>query len=265
MNKRKSLALAAALAILVVFLAFPGFFSPYGVNEINAGDRFSPPGSKHLFGTDHLGRDVFSRVLFGARYSLLCAVSAIIISFVSGLLIGLPAGYMGGFFGNSAMRLMDAINAFPGLLLALSLLAALKTGVASLVVSIAVLFIPFFTRVSRNGVVGEMPKGYVRTAQIQGVGTARLLFAHILPNLKTTLLSSFIIAFSNAMLAEASLSYLGIGIQPPMPSWGRMLSEAQPYVQNAPWCAIVPAVCIVGSVLALQAGGRILDGQLVGD
>jgi peptide/nickel transport system permease protein len=245
------------LCALVAGISLGGiFYLPYGINEMESGRRFLPPQGRHLLGTDNFGRDVFSRIITGGRYTLLVALLTVAGSALAGSVLGLVSGYSGGPWDELVMRLMDALSSFPGLLLALVMVALMGNGQFTLLIALLVLFVPSFTRIARSGTLQYKHRDFVRAAEIMGASPFRILFRHILPNLAPSLLSAAVLGLSNAILAEAAMSYLGLGIQPPLPSWGRMLSESQNFLFNAPWCALAPGMMIMLTVLAFHTLGE---------
>jgi peptide/nickel transport system permease protein len=247
----------AFLAVIVSALALVSFFyTPYDYNDMDSAARFMPPGPEHLFGTDNFGRDVFSRVMEGGKYTLLVALLTVAGSALAGSSIGLLSGYAEGAADEIVMRLMDALNAFPGILLALVMVSLLGNGEGPLIAALLILFIPSFVRIMRSGALQCKNRDFVKTAELWGCPPTRLLFAHILPNLFSPLLSAVVLGLGNAILAEATMSYLGLGIQPPLPSWGRMLAEYQAFLFNAPWCALAPGIMIMLTVLAFHYLGE---------
>lgn len=250
-------AAGAVLALLVGGLSLLSlFWVPYGYNDMEAERRFLPPNRTHILGTDNFGRDVFSRIMEGGRYSLLTALLTVAGSAALGSVLGLSSGYAGGPLDEVLIRLMDTLSSFPGILLALVMVSLLGNSGGALVTALLVLFIPSFTRITRSGALQFKNRDFVKAARLWGASPGRLVFVHILPNLLPTLLSASVLGLSNAILAEATMSYLGLGIQPPVPSWGRMLSESQNYLFNAPWCALAPGLMIVLSVLAFHFLGE---------
>jgi peptide/nickel transport system permease protein len=252
-NKTSVFKAGVLLSLLIASLAIAGFFHiPYDYNVMDSGNRFCPPGPRHLMGTDNLGRDVFSRIMAGAKYTLLTAIVTVAGSAAAGSVLGLLSGYAGGLWDEITMRLMDALSSFPGLLLALVMVSLLGNGSGSLIIALLILFIPGFTRVMRNGMLQYKGRDFVLAALISGTPRLRIIFVHIFPNLVPSLLSASVLGLSNAILAESTMSYLGLGIQPPTPSWGRMLSESQAFLVNAPWCALAPGIMIMLTVLAFH-------------
>ncbi|MDR3248732.1 MAG: ABC transporter permease [Treponema sp.] len=247
----------AILAILIGGLSLVSlFYVPYDYNAMDPGRRFLPPQALHLLGTDNFGRDVFTRVMEGGRYSLLTALATVAGSAVLGSILGLSSGFSGGLPDEILMRLMDALSSFPGILLALVMVSLLGNSESTLVIALLVLFVPSFTRIMRSGLLQFKNRDFVKAAQLWGVSPVRLIFAHILPNVLPSLLSASVLGLSNAILAEATMSYLGLGIQPPLPSWGRMLAESQNFLFNAPWCALAPGIMIMLTVLAFHYLGE---------
>jgi peptide/nickel transport system permease protein len=218
--------------------------------------RFMPPGLRHLMGTDNFGRDVFSRVMIGGRYTLLVSFVTVLGSAAIGSSLGLVTGYVGGLCNELVMRLMDAVSSFPGILLALVMVSLMENGPFTLIIALLILFIPSYVRIMRSGMLQYKNSDFVKTAEIMGASPVRIIFVHILPNIGPSLLSATVLGLSNAILAEATMSYLGLGIQPPVPSWGRMLSESQNFLFNAPWCALMPGIMIMVTVIAFHYIGE---------
>jgi peptide/nickel transport system permease protein len=238
-------------------------FLPYDYNGMNSGNRFARPGFgapsgglPHLMGTDNFGRDVFSRIMAGGCYTLLTALLTVAGSAAAGSALGMVSGFWGGLLDEAIMRLMDALSSFPGLLLALVMVALLGNSRLTLIAALLVLFVPSFTRIMRSGTLQYKHRDFILSARLLGVSRIRILFVHILPNLFPSLLSASVLGLSNAILAESTMSYLGLGIQPPLPSWGRMLSESQNFFSNAPWCALSPGIMIILAVLSFHYLGE---------
>jgi peptide/nickel transport system permease protein len=229
---------------------------PYNYNQMDTSKRLAPPSAGHLLGTDNFGRDIFSRIMAGGRNSLLLAVCTVTGAAAVGSLLGLLAGYLGGITGEIIMRFIDALNSFPGIVLALLLVAVMDNGQFSLFFALLILFTPSYTRVMRTGALQYRNASFIQAEKILGANFFRITFVHILPNLAPSLLSASVLGLSNAILAEAAMSYLGMGIQPPEPSWGRMLFEAQAWFFNAPWYAIAPGVFIMLTVIAFHLLGE---------
>ena len=214
------------------------FWTPYDSAAMSAG-KFLPPSAAHWFGTDNFGRDILSRVMEGAGTSFLIALSTIAIGAGGGILLGAVTGYFGGLADELLIRVGDVLTAFPSILLALVVISLLGPGKPlNLVLSLGLVFIPSFARVTRAAYAEARERNYVKSARLMGASHGRVMLAHILPNTMPVLLSALTIGFNNAVLAEASMSYLGIGVTPPDASLGYMLSEAQSVFGRAPWYAL---------------------------
>jgi peptide/nickel transport system permease protein len=249
--------IGAVFAFLTIGMALVSlFYQPRDYNEMVSSARFMPPGPAHIMGTDNFGRDVFTRIMIGGRYTLLAALVTVAGSAAAGSSLGLISGYTGGLLDEIVMRLMDALSSFPGILLALVMVSLMDNGEATLIIALLILFIPSFVRIMRSGTLQYKSLDFVKNAELWGSSPLRIIFAHILPNLLPSLLSASVLGLSNAILAEATMSYLGLGIQPPIPSWGRMLSESQNFLFNAPWCALAPGLMIMITVLAFHYLGE---------
>lgn len=249
------------LTLVMVGVILLGFFwTPYDPEAMKGTLKLSGPTMAHWFGCDQFGRDVLSRVLSGAGSTLLIGSGTVLIGGGCGVLLGAVTGYFGGWLDEGIMRLNDALAAFPSVLLALVIIAVAGSGTYRVMMALGLAFIPSFARVVRGEFLRYKEMDYVISAKLIGVSTPRILFVHILPNILPTLLSSLAIGFNNAVLAEAGLSYLGIGVQPPDASLGRMLSESQTYLASGPWCAIFPGVFLVLLVLGIgMLGEGVLD------
>jgi len=252
----------AALALLIGAVTLSGLLYPYDYNAIKSENRFSPPGLGHLMGTDNFGRDVFIRIMAGAKYTLLTALLTVAGSAAAGSALGMLSGFSGGIRDEIIMRLMDTLSSFPGILLALIMVALLGNGFFTLIIALLILFIPGFTRIMRSGMLQYRSRDFVLSARISGTPRLRIIFVHIFPNLLPSLLSASVLGLSNAILAESTMSYLGLGIQPPKPSWGRMLAESQTFLLNAPWCALAPGLMIMLTVTAFHFLGEGLGDRI---
>ena len=251
------LKIGAVIVILIISMSLLSFvWVPFNYNEIDYTIRLQPPDTNHLLGTDNLGRDIFSRIMAGGRNSIFLAIFTVAGAVAVGCLLGLLAGYLGGITGEIIMRLIDTINSFPGIVIALFIVAILDNSQFSLFLALLILFIPSYTRIIRTGALKYKTSEFVQAQKVLGAGFFRITFIHILPNLAPSLLSASVIGLSNAILAESAMSYLGMGIQPPHPSWGRMLFEAQGWFFNAPWYALAPGIFIMVTVLAFHLLGE---------
>lgn len=248
--------IALILVTLVVLFVVVGiFFTPYDPNAMNGQAKNMAPNLAHWFGTDNYGRDILSRVMEGARTTFIIAVITVLVGGGIGTIVGAITGYVGGGIDEILMRINDGIAAFPKVLLALILISVVGTGKYNIIVALSVVFIPSFARIMRSEYATQKNMDYVKNARIMGATHFRIMFLHIFPNTIPVLLSSILIGFNNAILAEAGMSYLGLGVQPPDASLGRMLSEAQTYLLSAPWYAIFPGVMIIITVLGFSLLG----------
>ena len=250
--------LSAAMSLLILIGLV---WTPYGTTQMDASAKTQPPSWHHLMGTDNFGRDIFSRVLGGAGTSFLVALAVVAIGCVFGLLIGGLCGYYGGVADAILTRLCDTLTAFPSVLLALVILSLTKGGTYNIILVLGILFIPSFARVTRGAYAGLRDVNYVKSARLMGASSGRILWRHILPNTASVLLPALTIGFNNAVLAEASMSYLCIGVTPPDASLGYMLSEAQGMFLSAPWYAIGTGLTLVWMVFGVGLIGEGLQRQ----
>jgi peptide/nickel transport system permease protein len=246
----------AVVAALIVGMAlFANAIAPYPPDEQNFDLVETAPGAKALFGTDRFGRDVLSRVIHGARISLYVAAVSISVSMLAGGALGLAAGYLGGAWDNGINRVLDVFFSVPGLLLSVGIAAMRGPGVNSAVIAIAIVYTPVFARVMRAPVLAEREKEYVEAIRALGATRWVVAFKHVLPNVLSPFVVQGTVAFSQAILIEASLSYIGLSAQPPTPSWGNMLNEGRTYLETAPWISVFPGIAIMVAVLAFNLLG----------
>ena len=246
-------AISAAVAVLalVSFVYTPGDVTTIAINQ-----RLLPPSAEHWLGTDHLGRDLLSMIMVGARTSIAVALVAVGIGIGFGVPLGLvAAARAGGLLDEIIMRGNDLVFAFPSLVIAILITAVFGPGAVNAIIAIGIFNIPVFARLARGAALSLWARDFVKAAQVAGKGPARISAEHILPNIANTLLVQASIQFSLGILAEAGLSYVGLGAQPPVPSWGRMLAEAQTMIGLAPHVALVPGLTIVVTVLGLNLVG----------
>ena len=244
------------ITCLILLMILVGIvYMPYAPTALSA-DRLQQPSLTHLMGTDKMGRDVFSRVMYGSRVTLLVAMGTMVIGAGTGVLIGALCGYFGGVVDEIVMRVMDALFAFPNVLLALVLVSLFGSGTFKVMWALGIAFIPSFARVVRSEYIRCKHMDYVKNARLQGVDNLRVIFVHILPNIRGVLLSNLLIGFNNAVLAEAGLSFLGIGSQPPYASLGQMISEGQEVFFRVPACVLGPGIVIVLMVLGFSLMGE---------
>jgi peptide/nickel transport system permease protein len=249
-------AVSGAVLLLIVLVAvFDEALAPTGPNEISIEDRLQSPSPEHPFGTDDLGRDIFSRVILGAAVSLRVGFLAVAFALVIGSLIGLLAGFYGRWVDDVLMRFMDILFAFPAVLLAIAVLAVRGPGAGNTALAIGIVYIPVFARVTRASVLGVREEVYVRASRSVGASDLRLLTRHVLPNAAPPIIVQTSISLAFAVLAEAALSFLGLGTQPPNPSWGLMLAEGRGFIDLAWWLAFFPGMAIFVTVLCFNLLG----------
>ena len=254
---RGRMALGAGLAALAALAALVSLvWTPWPVDQLDIGARLRPPSAAHWLGTDHFGRDILSMLMAGAQTSLAVALVAVGIGMGAGVPLGLwAAARRGGWIDEAIMRGNDLVFAFPSLVIAILITAVFGPSALNAILAIGLFNVPVFARVARGGALPLWTLDYVRAAQVAGKGRLRISTEHILPNIGSLLIVQGTIQFSLGILAEAGLSYVGLGAQPPTPSWGRMLAEAQTMVTLAPWVAIFPGLAIVLTVLGLNLLG----------
>lgn len=248
--------ISALVLLVVVVVAIGGpLLAPYGVNSIDVMNALKAPSAAHWFGTDDLGRDVFSRVLVATRTSLQIAVVSVAFAFIVGVLVGVVSGYRGGWLDTVLMRVVDVMFAFPVLLLALAIVAILAPGMATTMLAIGIVYTPIFARVARASALSVRVEPFVQVSKTMGTGDLYILGRHILPNIAGPIIVQTSLSLAFAILSEAALSFLGLGIQPPAPSWGRMLFDAQGFLGQAWWMSIFPGAAIFVTVLAFNLLG----------
>ncbi len=247
---------AVAFIILILVLAAVGeIIAPYGANEINVMNQLQPPSLTHFFGTDDLGRDVFSRVIIAAQPSVMVSIVSVTLALLAGVSIGLFSGFFGGWVDVTGMRMMDVVFSFPVMLLALAIVAMLGPGIVPAMLAIAVVYTPFFARITRASVLSVREETYIKAARSIGAGNLRIMRLHVLPNIMAAIIVQTSLSLAFAILTEAALSFLGLGVQPPTPSWGRMLFDGRGFVTQAWWMAVFPGAAIFLTVLALNLVG----------
>lgn len=250
---------ALVLAVVVVISVAAQWITPYGVNDVDVPQALQAPSGAHWFGTDELGRDVLSRVMVAVQASMKVAVVSVAFAAVVGVTVGVIAGYLagreGGWLDTVLMRIVDVMFAFPVLLLALAIVAVLGPGIGTTMLAIGVVYTPIFARVARASTLSVRVEPYVSVSYTMGTGTRYILTRHILPNISGPLIVQTSLSLAFAILAEAALSFLGLGIQPPQPSLGRMIFDAQGFVTLAWWMAVFPGLAIFLIVLALNLLG----------
>lgn len=246
---------AIVLAVIGLVALTAQWIAPFGFNDIDVPNALAPPGGTHWFGTDELGRDVFSRVLVAIQASMRVAVVSVAFAVVVGVTIGVVAGYRGGWVDTVFMRVVDVMFAFPVLLLALAVVAILGPGATTTMLAIGIVYTPIFARVARASSLSVRVEPFVQASQTMGTGPMYILRRHILPNISGPLIVQTSLSLAFAILSEAALSFLGLGIQPPQPSLGRMIFDSQGFVTLAWWMAVFPGAAIFVTVLAFNLLG----------
>jgi peptide/nickel transport system permease protein len=253
----------AVVVLLIVLAIMAPLIVPYDPIDVDPTQGLEPPSLKHWLGTDDLGRDVLSRVLMGARVSLTVGIISVVIGLVVGVSIGLAAGYLGGAVDLLMMRIIDALLAFPGLLLAISITAALGPQIWNAMIAIGIVAIPAYTRLTRAQVLSVREREFVTATRALGATGSRIVFKHILPNISNALVVQASLSTAFAILAEASLSFLGLGAQPPTPSWGQDINYSQRYLTNMMWwMSAGPGIAIFLAVLSFNFLGDALRDAL---
>ncbi|GGE07173.1 diguanylate cyclase [Marinithermofilum abyssi] len=254
--RHRSAMIGGIIILFFIFIAVVApLLLPFGYNQIDADSRLQAPSADHWFGTDDLGRDIFARVIYGARISLWVGFFAITGSIVAGSLLGLIAGFYGGWRDVIISRLFDILLAFPGILLAIAIVAMLGPGLENAMYAIAIINIPTFGRLMRSRVLAVKQEDFVMAALAIGMKNSRILLRHVLPNSWTPIMVQGTLGFATAVLEAAALGFIGLGAQPPEPEWGKMLSDSRSFIQSAPWTMIFPGLAIMFTVLGFNLLG----------
>lgn len=243
------------LLILILLSAFAPLFTANDPLDVNPGSAFTAPGEEHWMGTDNFGRDVWSRFLYGGRISLRVGLAAMALSSVVGTTLGVIAGYYGGWIDSLLSWLTEVLQAFPGILLALAVIAVLGPGITNVMIAVGIASIPSFMRLSRGSVLNVKEMGYIEAARSVGASNTRILVRHILPNIMRPLLVLVTLGIGGAILEGAALSFLGLGAQPPMAEWGSMLSAGRGFLNQGWWVAVFPGLGIFLAVLGINLLG----------
>ncbi len=256
MRKSRTAIFGIIIIILFTLIAFLApFISPYDPMEQNFIKSFKPPSAEHYLGTDEFGRDVFSRIIYGARISLQIGFVAVFISLIVGVSVGLIAGYYGGWLDMAVMRVMDLMLSFPYILLALVIMSILGPGIYNAMVAIGIVYVPQYARIVRSSVLSVKKKEYVMAAKALGANDFRIILKHIFLNSMAPIIIQTTLSIGRAIINAAGLSFLGLGAQPPTPEWGAMLSNGQDFLRNAPWIATFPGIAIALLVLGFNLVG----------
>ena len=253
-DRAAMLGLLLFLGMLLLTLGAP-LLAPYDPTAVHMQDRFQPPSTRYLLGTDELGRDLLSRVIYGARVSFLVGMVAVTIGLSFGVVLGLAGAYYGGRLDGLILRLLDAMLAFPGIILALAIVTVLGPSLVNVMVAVGIVSIPAYGRITRGAVLAVREKEFVEAGRALGASDTHLMFWVILPNCLSPLLVQTSIGFANAILAETTLSFLGVGLQPPTPSWGAMLDTGRKYLAQTAWYSFVAGASVFLAVLSLNLLG----------
>jgi len=260
--KRPTALFSVVVIALTLFMAiFAPFITPYkdqALGEPNLSERLQPPGGKHILGTDHMGRDILSRIIYGSRTSLLVGITVVTFSGLIGMIVGIAAGYFGGIVDNLLMRFTDIFLAFPPLLLALLIASTLGKGLGNAVLALVITWWPWYARLSRSQVLSIKTLAYVEAARSAGVSNFMIMIRHIFPNCVTPVLVQATMDMGSAILEAAALSFLGLGVQPPAPDWGLMISEGKNYFLNYWWVPTFPGLFIFLLVMSFNLLGDVL-------
>ncbi|MBO4809769.1 MAG: ABC transporter permease [Lachnospiraceae bacterium] len=261
-RKKKNLNFHIGLVIsgIMLLMILVGlFYTPYNPEAMDSTLKNAGISLAHPFGCDNFGRDILSRIMVGSRTTVIVGLATVVIGTFFGIIIGAFTGYFGGLADEILMRIMDALLAFPSILLALVIIGLFNPSTWNLIMALGIAFIPSFARIVRSEFLKCKNMDYVTAAKLNGAGDLRVMFVHILPNTIKVLSSSILIGFNNAVLAEAGMSFLGIGVMPPDPSLGRMMSEAQSYIFSNPGFAIFPGVVLILIILGISLIGSYLE------
>lgn len=252
----RNLAIGLSITAILVGMAMLSFvWTPWSPTAMNFRDKLQGPGFSHLFGTDNFGRDIFSMIMVGARNTLAVALIAVLVGAGIGIPLGSIAAARGGYLDGIIMRMTDLAFAFPALLTAVIITAIFGPSAINAMIAIGIFNIPVFARVTRGAAIGIWQRDYVLASRCAGRGNAAITLLHVLPNINPVLVVQMTIQFALAIVAEAGLSYVGLGTQPPSPSWGKMINDAQTFIYDAPWLAIFPGLTITLAVLGLNMLG----------
>lgn len=254
-KSKSAVVCAGIIFLLILFAAFPGWFTQGGYDNQVLSEQFLPPSSSHFFGTDDFGRDIFTRVVYGARISLLIGVISVTFSCLIGTILGCVAGYYGKQVDNFLMRVTDIMLAIPNILLALSIVSALGVGFTNLIIAIGIGAIPGYTRIVRASILSEKGNEYISAARSIGASDLRIIVRHVLPNCLAPIIVQATMSVATSILSASALSFIGLGIQPPIPEWGTMLSAGRAYIRSYWWLVTFPGLAIMVTVFAFNLFG----------
>jgi len=253
--RKSGLAGALVVSSVLIVALFAPFLAPYDPIEADFVNQLKGPSKKYLLGTDEMGRDILSRIIYGSRISLITGVGSVIISLVLGGIIGLVAGYYAGWFDHIVMRIMDLMMAFPYLLLALLILATFGSGTSKVILTIGIVYIPTFARITRGSAITVKEQDYVEAIVALGASDLRILMRHVLLNAFPPLLVQSTLCIGYAIINSASLSFLGLGTEPPTPDWGLMMSMGREYIRDASWLITFPGIAVLITVIGFNLLG----------
>ncbi|MGI6630288.1 MAG: ABC transporter permease [Bacillota bacterium] len=262
MLRNPSAVVGLIILVLIMFIAIFGPFFTQSPYEQNTGVKLSPPSSEHLLGTDEFGRDVLSRVVLGARYSLSAGFVAVILGLIGGLLLGSVSGYYGGIFDKLIMTICDILLAFPSVLLAMAIVMVMEPGIYTPMFAVGISSTPIFARLVRAQFMSLRDSCFVEAVRSSGAGDLRIIFVHLLPNSMGPIIIQATLRIGSSILLAATLSFLGLGAQPPTPEWGAMLNSARAYIWSASYLAVIPGLAITFTVIAVNLIGDALRDYL---
>lgn len=243
------------LALLILASVFAPFIAPYTYMEMDMLQLNAAPSLKHLFGTDSLGRDILSRLIYGGRYSLFLGFSSSVLSMAAAIVLGSLAGYFGGWVDNVVLRICDVVQAIPGILLSIVISAVLGPGFFNTILALAIGGIPSGIRLTRAQILSVRSEEYLEAAASINCSSVRIMFRHILPNVLSPLIVGFTMGIGNTIMLASSLSFIGLGVQPPAPEWGAMLSAGRDFIRNYPWQILFPGIFVFVTVLSINLFG----------
>ena len=243
---------AIITAFMLIVILVGVFWTPFDPIKMIRGQTFLDPGAEHFLGTDNFGRDIFSRLITGAQSAFLVGTFTVLIGGIVGTILGSCAGYFGGWIDEAIMRVIDAQMAFPGVLIALMIISIFGPGLRNTIIALGIMSVPRFARIVRSGFLQYRSADFVNAAKARGAGSFRIMYIHILPNILSSLVITASLSFATAILSETGLSYLGLGVQPPTPSWGMMLKDAQQYIYLQPFALVWPGIMITIMVLGFN-------------
>ncbi|MFC2949007.1 nickel transporter permease [Virgibacillus sediminis] len=256
LKKNKASMVGGFLILLFIIIAIVGpYFTPYSPNTQDVVNKLAPPSAENWFGTDHFGRDIFSRIIHGMSITLYVGFFSVFLGATLGVLIGVVSGYYGGRTDTILMRIMDVLLAFPGILLALAIVSVLGGNLFNVILAVAISSVPVFARIVRGSTLSVKKLEYIDAMKALGASDTRIIFKHILPNVSSPIIVQATLSIATAILSASGLSFLGLGAQPPTPEWGAMLSDGRNYLFNAPHVATFPGLAIVAVVLAFNILG----------